>query len=74
MKVETFEQGEKETFQSYKDRVLTLKHKSRNTKKTKGKEKEEDESYDQRIHFLGGLKNINLKNLAKQTKKIHWKN
>lgn len=89
-KIETLEQGANESFQSYKDRVLTLKEyideyekkdKQENTKKGNSKEDEDDEEEEEeesfalrslRIHFLGGLKNRNLKNLAKIQKTMSF--
>lgn len=67
-KIETLEQGKTETFQSYKDRVLNIKEFVDEYEANRGGG---DNSYahrNLRIHFLGGLKNRNLKNLAKAHK------
>lgn len=69
-KIETLEQGQQETFQSYKDRVLQFKKHIEEYEKENFKD-QTFESYAQRslrIHFLAGLKNRSLKNLAKTKK------
>lgn len=76
--IETLEQGQGETFQSYKDRALTLKEsideyedKKANASVVDEEEDEKKESYalrSLRLHFLGGLKNRNLRELAKTQK------
>lgn len=78
--IETLEQGQNETFQSYKDRALTLKehideYEPKKTENSAANDEEEEEEVKEsfaerslRLHFLGGLKNRNLKNLAKTQK------
>lgn len=71
-KIETLEQGYNEQFQSYKDRALALKESIEDYEKIKN----ENESYalrNLRIHFLAGLKNQHLKNLAKNQKSLNFK-
>lgn len=76
-KIETLEQGVKESFQSYKDRALMLKERI-DEYEGENEDDPEKESYAERslrIHFLGGLKNKDLKNLAKTQKKTnHFRN
>lgn len=70
-KVETLEQGPTETFQSYKDRTLILKAHIDEYEKNHERLNNDNETYahrNLRLHFLGGLKNRNLKTLAKSHK------
>lgn len=79
--VESLEQGSRESFTDYADRALRINEsisEMENCRNLKHKTDEDDEdeeeplSYAERslkIHFLGGLRNKNLKNVAKMMKK-----
>lgn len=73
-KIETLEQGKTETFQSYKDRVLTMKQHIDEYEANRGGGENSYALRNLRLHFLGGLKNRNLKNLAKAHKEDSLEN
>lgn len=71
-KIETLEQDRQETFQQYKNRVLNIKERLEEFKAHKKEELDEDE-FELKLlkqHFLAGLKNKNLKHLAKTQKDL----
>lgn len=66
--IETIEQGRNECFKDYVDRALRIKECIDEIETHKNEEEEKKISFAERslkIHFLGGLKNENLKQTAK---------